>query len=95
MNGDNNVAQILLYTDKAEIDEATLAALRDIGVFPVKVADENAVRLIPIPQRVDAEHVPVMLRVALGLMARNPQGSFAQNYGGALAMALTAADQKP
>jgi hypothetical protein len=40
--------QIFLYTDAAEIDEGSLTLLRENDFIPIRVKDENAVRILPV-----------------------------------------------
>jgi hypothetical protein len=62
--------QISLYTEEAQIEEESLSMLRQHGFIPVKVASQEAVRLMALPvpplapERLDAISLAAIRTIA-------------------------------
>jgi len=80
---------IFLYTDAAEIDDATKEAMRQAGFLPVKVSDPEAVRFIgPEINVVSAADLSALQRAMLELLVKNPKSTIATEFGPMFAAVL-------
>lgn len=90
---------LILYTDSAEIEHETLAAMRDAGYLPVKVRDSDAVRVMDIPLATAADDMTPITKAALQAILAAPidaagVSSVRSRFGGALAQLLLE-DRRP